>query len=235
MNPNSAKIDDAKNTEFISNIKIAPLTEEFKSHTKKPYKPVYISRFYFLSWAILAGISVLTLSGIVINQGGVENTLKMAKFNKINRQIDESRFNLTVDNLPTASIIPLAQNRQTSVISPVTIAATPIEGFGFNISDDAKNSSKVISTTYFSAFLGRSDNKSNVLDLWYAIKQKTPELFEQQQAAYYFDEPNNNYNLIVGKFNDLTQTLQFCAELKFHDIYCKYDAKFTNLKITMID
>ena len=208
-----------------TNIKIKPLDTKFDKYKTDKQKVRHIGNYYYLSWGLVAAMSVIGLSALVANEGGVKKAIQTANFNKLNRQISENEFAGPTDNLPTASI-PKATTSN---------GATKPLDFKPYVNREAKNSSAVIGTTYFSAYLGQSNSKSNLLDLWYSTRGKNPELFNGQDAFYYFDSQNSNYKLVVGKFTDLGQTLKFCAELKFYDISCKYDSKYTNLKTTMID
>lgn len=212
---------EPKLTDLDSNIKSHPSNVEYKMPQSKRAKHNKIGLMYFLSWGALAVFSITSLSVIVLNEGGINEAIQTAAFNKLNRQINENRF-LGGDSLPTASI---TLGGKTSAANSVDVAERDkFIPFG---EDD---SSSLIGSTYFAVYLGQSDSKAKILDLWYQTKSKNSMLFGLHEAAYHYDKDSGKYNLVVGKFVDLNQSIQFCAELKFNDISCQYDEKYVNMQ-----
>lgn len=228
-NKNHQKSSD--NSELDSNIKILPAPVDFRMPQNKRGKGNKVGLIYFLSWGAVAAVSIVSLSMVVVIEGGVQNAIQTAAFNKLNRQIENNGL-MRGDNLPTASI-PTGAGSIVKTTDSVPTDQFTKSANNFTPFDEPEND--VIGATYFSVFLGKSTSESTILDLWYATKSKSPMLFGQHAAAYYFDKETGVYNLVVGRFIDLNQTLQFCAELKFHDISCQYDEKFVNLKTVSID
>lgn len=218
------KIQKSRVKRMASNIKSRPLMTDLHLPDKKDKVSNRVSNYYFLSWVLAAVISIGTVGGLVISEGGFDNAIKTANFNKLNRQIAGNNFSAGGDNLPTASI--------TNISLPVSNAAP---AFTPNIGKGAASSSLVEEKNYYSVFLGQGNSTSTILDLWYSIKNQNVELFTDHEAGYYYDDVNDVYNLVVGKFGGLSLSLQFCAELKFNEIACKYDNEFANLQTTSID
>lgn len=230
-----------------SNIKLRPESEHFALPENASKKVNKLSWSYFFSWVLVATLSVAGLTMVVINEGGVENAIKTASFKNLNRQIARNNFAVGGDNFPTASIPTGGLNsgslsQKLRMVRPValqpilspkspTIISTPLNS-EIKANNGARKST--IKTTYFSVFLGQSANKSAVINLWYEIKNKNIDLFSDHTAGYYYDAYEKSYNLVVGKFSDLSQSLKYCAELKFYDIACKYDSTFVNLQLTSI-
>lgn len=216
-------------TQLKTNIKTRPKPAKIDSPKNSKKLPFRVSGNYYMSWAIVAAISVAGLSAVVMREGGIDDAMRTASFNKINRQIAENKFSAGADDLPTASI-PQGINA-----SPDQQIQQPSLEINQAASELAKNSSLIESQIYYSVFLGQGGSKSAVLDLWYTIKSENSGLFSTHKAAYYYDNVDAVYNLVVGEFENLGLSLQFCAELKFNDIACKYDSKFANLQTTSID
>ncbi|MCJ8322307.1 MAG: hypothetical protein HRU29_10430 [Rhizobiales bacterium] len=215
-----------KTADLNSNIKSHPANVEYKMPKNKRTKHNKVGMMYFLSWGAMAVFSIASLSVIVLNEGGVNNAMQTAAFNKLNRQITENRF-LGGDSLPTASIT--LGGRSNSVNSVTVPNKNKFIPFG------EEATATVIGSTYFAVYLGQSDSKAKILDLWYQTKSKNSMLFGLHEAAYHYDKASGKYNLVVGKFVDLNQTIQFCAELKFNDIACQYDEKYVNMQTTSIN
>lgn len=213
-----------------SNIKSRPLEADLHLPHKKDKVANRVSPYYFLSWVMVAAISVGTVGGLVFNEGGVENAIRTANFKKLNRQIAENRFSAGGDNLPTASI------NGTGLAPGGVVPSVPLPAFRPDIiSKEAANSSMIEEKVYHSVFLGQGNSPSTVLDLWYSIKNQNVELFSGHEASYYYDDVDGVYKLVVGKFDGLSLSLQFCAKLKFNEIACKYDDEYANLQTTSID
>lgn len=230
---NSKKMPQKSRQKKIgSNIKSQPREADLRLPRKKDQSSNRVSRYYFLSWVMVAALSVGMLGGLVINEGGVDNAIRTANFKKLNRQIAENRFSVGSDSLPTASI----NGPGVAVGSPnIVIPRAKVPAFTPNIGAGAANSSMVEEERYYSVFLGQGNSSSTILDLWYSIKNQNVDLFGSHEAGYYYDEIEGVYKLVVGKFDSLGLSLQFCAELKFNEIACKYDSEFANLQTTLID
>lgn len=230
---NIATEQDTEEDDLVSNIKILPIDVNFKSATKKHKTTSQrIGYLYFLSWGALALVSVTSLTLVIANEGGISNAVKTASFNKINRQIANNRFG-TGDSIVTASIPN--KNSKDNVEQTSSIKKTPTIVEDVNFDNLPENSSTIIGTTYFSAYLGQSPDKGALIDLWYTTKNGHADLFAEHRASFYYDKVTDNYKLVVGKFTDLGETLKFCALLKFNNIACQYDVKFVNLNTMMIN
>lgn len=229
---NSKKIPPKpKNKSLKSNIRIQPEHVDFGDAKHKDTQNLKVSRNYFLSWALVAAVSVTTLSIVVLSEGGIDDAIKTAGFKNINRQLAKNNFAKGSDNLPTASISTGGVNLQNSQSFPIRTVNNNISF----VNEQAKNSRILSNQTSYSVFLGQGNNDSTVLNLWYSIKNQEPSLFAGHEASYYYDKKEVVYKLMIGDFDSLSLALQFCAKLKFNDIACKYDAKFVNLQTTLID
>lgn len=141
----------------------------------------------------------------------------------------------TSRKVATTQAIPLASQPVVTIQKQPIVISTPTRSTKLPQSKELGQNNAAIGTTYFSVFLGQSSGKANIISLWYSIKSQNEALFAPHQAAYYYDAKLKSYNLVVGKFTNLGQSLKYCAELKFNDIACKYDSKFANLQTTSID
>lgn len=224
------KLKLPKRVNLKSNIKLKPNTTEVRPPKSRKKLPFSVSGYYFLSWAIVASLSVASLTTIVMNEGGVNDAIKTASFNKINRQISENNFLVGTDSLPTASI---PQGTDGSDIGGGNNLPSATNNRGVRVNSGAK-ASRIVENKTYSVFLGQGGSQSGILDLWYSIKNQNTELFISQKAGYYYNDIDGVFNLVVGEFTSLGKSLQFCAELKFNDIACRYDDKFSNLQTTLI-
>ena len=220
-----------------SNIKLQPssIKNNVNKSINKPFKAKKIGLTYFLTWGGLAALSVGGLSVVIVQQGGIDDAIQIAKFKNINRQVALNRLPSS-DKLATAAIPNTKINKEPILPEAVAINAVkkPLD-FQPYVKDGAKTSVIMSNNNSFSAFLGRSDNKNNIINLWYGIKREQAELVSDHKAAYYFDKETDQYNLLVGNFSDLNQVLKFCAQLKFYDIACKYNHKYTDIQTSMIN
>ena len=189
----------SKHKNIRSNIKSRPREADLGLPHKKNKTSNRVSPYYFLSWVMAAAVCMGTVGGVVINEGGVDNAIRTASFKKINRQIEENKFTVGVDNLPTASI---NVGGGVNVMTPKSIA--PV--FVPNIGNGADNSILIEEKSYYSVFLGQGNSSSTILDLWYSIKNQNVDLFGSHEAGYYYDDVDGVYKLVVGKFNSLAAT-----------------------------